>query len=203
MTELKPCPFCGWDGTHIPVAFPKSIRHVIECVNHGCHIRTPAFATETEAIAAWNTRHQSAEAPASEWAMGVWNASQVAFKSTSIARSEEPAQAAARIIEQAFAEREAPVSEDAMEVARKAREANNSVPNPFPTAGQEAAARIIQQYGDQCEAAGYRRGVEEAANAAHDAICEYGLKGGRLSYGDVSAIGYKASLALIETQEKG
>lgn len=54
--RLKACPFCAHDAALIPVAFPKSIRFTVECVNHACHVRTPQFSTEAEAIKAWNTR---------------------------------------------------------------------------------------------------------------------------------------------------
>lgn len=113
-------------------------------------------------LASEAARPQPAEAPASEWAMGVWNMAVHANLTTPDNPYPAAAEAAASIIEQAFAER-------------------------------EAAAEV----------AGFRRGVEAAEKAAHNAICDYGLKGGRLSYGAVSAIGCNAIAALLETQEAG
>lgn len=54
--ELKACPFCGHDAELIPVAVGQSIRFAAECINHGCHVRTPQMRDEAEAITAWNTR---------------------------------------------------------------------------------------------------------------------------------------------------
>lgn len=61
-------------------------------------------------------------------------------------------------------------SADAMEAFRRARaiednEYYRSCP-PSPLAAENAAAPLIQQYGDRRDAAGFRRGVEAAADEA-------------------------------------
>lgn len=54
--ELAACPCCETDATLIPKALPKSIRFYVKCDNEACGLQTNVFATEAEAIAAWNTR---------------------------------------------------------------------------------------------------------------------------------------------------
>lgn len=66
--ELAPCPFCDYPAELIPVAAGNSVRFVAECINHGCHVRTPLFGSHAEAIAAWNTRQP---APASDDVVGL------------------------------------------------------------------------------------------------------------------------------------
>lgn len=133
MTELKPCPFCGKQ----PHSYWQSGGEAEDCgywAVECCHTFVH-LDDEPEAIAAWNTRNQPTEAPASEWAMEVWCAACGEFEDAAdltLSKRENTIagdQAAARIIEQAFAEREA--AADA-EVARR---------------GVEAAAKVCNQQG--------------------------------------------------------
>lgn len=81
MTELLPCPFCGGEAVPDYCSGPDGPVYFFHCQSKDC----PAWPnvqgeTEIEAIAAWNTRPQPAEAPASEWATAMsaatrWNAS--------------------------------------------------------------------------------------------------------------------------------
>jgi len=48
--ELKPCPFCGGHAEHIYYDGSSVI-----CAS--CDVQTQVFATEQEAIEAWNQRH--------------------------------------------------------------------------------------------------------------------------------------------------
>lgn len=56
MSELKPCPFCGGEASKvwIPYIGGGGYGNVIECDD--CWAKTGYYATEAEAIAAWNAR---------------------------------------------------------------------------------------------------------------------------------------------------
>jgi hypothetical protein len=56
MSELKPCDWCGVEGT--PEVDEDNINYTVACLNRECpvHVRTRNFKTRAEAIAAWNTR---------------------------------------------------------------------------------------------------------------------------------------------------
>ena len=53
--KLKPCPFCGSEGTIISLAIE---RYVARCSDPVCLVfpRTPLTITEEAAIAIWNRR---------------------------------------------------------------------------------------------------------------------------------------------------
>lgn len=51
MTELKPCPFCGFQH---PTTIESGGRAYVECPL--CRAGTSSRETEEEAMAAWNTR---------------------------------------------------------------------------------------------------------------------------------------------------
>lgn len=53
-TKLLPCPFCGAD--YAIIGKYGLGQADVECMM--CHTKTNRFATESEAIAAWNTRHR-------------------------------------------------------------------------------------------------------------------------------------------------
>lgn len=58
MSDLKPCPFCGGEAEAHEVTFPYHYWDVLcdgECFDHFCEKPTKA-----EAIAAWNTRAETA-----------------------------------------------------------------------------------------------------------------------------------------------
>ena len=59
MAELKPCPFCGGDGTLWSIDQCQSVYAV--CQN--CGMRTIDYKHAKEAIAAWNRRAQPENAP--------------------------------------------------------------------------------------------------------------------------------------------
>ena len=56
IAKLKPCPFCGGEASKvwIPYIGGGGYGNVIECDD--CWAKTGYYATEAEAIAAWNTR---------------------------------------------------------------------------------------------------------------------------------------------------
>lgn len=59
MEELKPCPFCGGEADVIDEGKgTEPERYWAYCGNVNCFVEgTSAYATEREAIEAWNTRH--------------------------------------------------------------------------------------------------------------------------------------------------
>jgi len=68
MTELKNCPFCGSEpelGIHNP-KINGEYQVQIGCVSGNCpmnHVGGHGFATEKEAITAWNTRTDCRDSP--------------------------------------------------------------------------------------------------------------------------------------------
>ena len=52
-TELLPCPFCGGEAAWFSYA---NGEYDVKCRNAMCLAKTCRYATEAEAIAAWNTR---------------------------------------------------------------------------------------------------------------------------------------------------
>lgn len=60
MSELLPCPFCGGRQTyrkHDGAVWLTTTNHKRGCIMRDA-LSFVAFDTETEAIAAWNTRHE-------------------------------------------------------------------------------------------------------------------------------------------------
>ena len=53
MDELKPCPFCGGEAEMLGMKVPPPLPW-LRCKS--CGAETSVYATEAEAIAAWNTR---------------------------------------------------------------------------------------------------------------------------------------------------
>ena len=67
MTEtLKPCPFCKDPGEICPTHTGYSVRYYVEC-SSGCCVRTSTFSTESEAVAAWDTRAPDDVAQIVDW----------------------------------------------------------------------------------------------------------------------------------------
>jgi len=64
-SELKPCPFDGAEGEVIGAGFGEPEWKQISCVK--CCCSTGAWATEAEAIAAWNTRTPDPQLSALQW----------------------------------------------------------------------------------------------------------------------------------------
>ena len=58
MSELKPCPFCGGEADISDEGTgTEPFRYWVYCPNNACFVEgTAAYATEAEAIEAWNTR---------------------------------------------------------------------------------------------------------------------------------------------------
>ena len=54
MSELLPCPFCGGEADVIDYDDECWVAH--QCAN-GTSVETNSYATEAEAVEAWNTRH--------------------------------------------------------------------------------------------------------------------------------------------------
>ena len=54
MTSLKHCPFCGGEAESIRQSFDAFF-----VICHSCYTTGKTYATETEAVAAWNTRAQT------------------------------------------------------------------------------------------------------------------------------------------------
>ena len=78
--ELKPCPFCGDSAFFYPDGDKEG--HSVMCrgvADPSCALNTFGYATEAEAIAAWNTRPVERPQPEpcpfckAEWRMA-WNA---------------------------------------------------------------------------------------------------------------------------------
>ena len=60
LVDLKSCPCCN-SGAHLtPMNTGHTVRFYVHCEH--CGLRTPHYAVETEAIAAWNTRPDAIEA---------------------------------------------------------------------------------------------------------------------------------------------
>ena len=63
MTELKPCPFCGSESAiayHINSRTPYEDAYIPYCLNDECFMNMNefCFATEEEAVRAWNRRSE-------------------------------------------------------------------------------------------------------------------------------------------------
>lgn len=56
--KLEPCPFCGGEAQPALAQGGGIEWAQVECVNRDCGAVGPTPATEAEAIAAWNRRHQ-------------------------------------------------------------------------------------------------------------------------------------------------
>ena len=58
MAELKPCPFCGGIALDVGPLYDAEKGYVVKCIR--CRCKTWYFATEAEAIEAWNRRASDA-----------------------------------------------------------------------------------------------------------------------------------------------
>jgi hypothetical protein len=88
MTEMKPCPMCNGEAVLIPRAMPKSIRFAVHCEWDGCGVHTASYATEAEALAAWNTRPAPTDADVQRVVLVQWLAMAVAEMSRARGRLE-------------------------------------------------------------------------------------------------------------------
>ena len=74
MSELLPCPFCGGEADVIDYDDECRVAH--QCAN-GTSVETNSYATESEAIAAWNSRadyHGYEQAAIEAWeSIKAWN----------------------------------------------------------------------------------------------------------------------------------
>ena len=74
MSDLKPCPFCGGEASTYSME-TWWVSHACDCL--GKYVGTKEYATEAEAIAAWNTRvdyHGYEKAAIEAWeSIKAWN----------------------------------------------------------------------------------------------------------------------------------
>lgn len=54
MTNLKPCPFCGWEAV-IRKRFGR-YRYRVVCSNYECRVSTHIYKYAFDAFRAWNRR---------------------------------------------------------------------------------------------------------------------------------------------------
>ena len=58
MGELKPCPFCGWEAEVYDYEYGIDPAVAYGCKCEQCGIAMSGYDSYSEAIEAWNTRHE-------------------------------------------------------------------------------------------------------------------------------------------------